>query len=992
MEQAEKARRPMPLIVRLGKRWGLHFINEDGENDKYEGVSYQEGLQHKLTNNIARGVKQPDGSMRKLGAGDNHPDAQQYDVYSTTLDDLGDFGLGVGLYFSTLLILAWTMFFMGLLNINAVLYYSSASYSGQGQKASLNTAGFSAYIPGDLMGSAWCPNERMSLVSYAEYSLDIYGEIDIESITGVEGAGQVMSLAEFASTKGVDDALEIDAEMTLAFNEYLLEGALKHDCPYETIQGYIDMVISIIFIGVMLFMGYRQGQIANDIDGQAQTSQDYAILVDDPGLEDIDVHVWKDHFEQFGDGDDGIMSVTVAYRNGVLLTQLINRRAIIRTLNMLGWANKTDDDYCEEGIRSAMIRGFTVDILEETFSSTKEKLKFNIMNSAALGPFLGGIKFWTNKLNDLNRDIKVLLRWFEDIGGAKAGRVYVLFTREEDRNICLDVLSIGSILALMDWDKPSFLQSPEYRKDVHKLRFDSVNVLGEEPEPNVLAISQAPEPEDVNWENLDYTEAEVTKLTTFFGTVTCSIVAVICMMVWQTNKEYVALAISAANGSLLSIMKEINKKEPHPTKTRQEAALLFKLVLARWAISGVIFYVVTDWSSTVKAENIKALVAILLTDAIMNPVVRLCDFGGLFLTYVKAPASKTQEGMNECFKGAEWFLAERFADLSKTILICMCFSAIVPQSYFITGLAVTVNYWADKYCLFRIWQVPPMIDSTIVATARTQLSITVVFHCFYTLHYIAGWPFDSVNHVPHEDWICKAANVTSPCYAKTDSKQQWSHGNIVIFDPPDYLDEANQELCLAYQRYTAVLMTFVLVIYLGQALWAFGKNLVIGSKSGSDDVARRPKKKEEMYYKKGKAGEPILGTDDDVGLFAYVPQIRHPGLIYPQMATFLPDWEGERWGEARDETKPWFPKEMNQWQENETVTMMNTDGEKTSVTFKANSLYDDPILNGYEKDSIFSHCRVFHEPEQALAEKKSKKKKKKKVKENVMEERETRRS
>ena len=55
-------------------------------------------------------------------------------------------------------------------------------------------------------------------------------------------------------------------------------------------------------------------------------------------------------------------------------------------------------------------------------------------------------------------------------------------------------------------------------------------------------------------------------------------------------------------------------------------------------------------------------------------------------------------------------------------------------------------------------------------------------------------------------------------------------------------------------------MTFVLVIYLGQALWAFGKNLVIGSKSSSDDVARRPKKKEEMYYKKGKAGEPILGT------------------------------------------------------------------------------------------------------------------------------------
>ena len=58
--------------------------------------------------------------------------------------------------------------------------------------------------------------------------------------------------------------------------------------------------------------------------------------------------------------------------------------------------------------------------------------------------------------------------------------------------------------------------------------------------------------------------------------------------------------------------------------------------------------------------------AVLLADAITNPLVRVMDGGGRFKRQVLAPISGTDERAKAWEEGTDWLLAERYTDLAKT--------------------------------------------------------------------------------------------------------------------------------------------------------------------------------------------------------------------------------------------------------------------------------------------------------------------------------------
>lgn len=55
-----------------------------------------------------------------------------------------------------------------------------------------------------------------------------------------------------------------------------------------------------------------------------------------------------------------------------------------------------------------------------------------------------------------------------------------------------------------------------------------------------------------------------------------------------------------------------------------------------------------------------------------------------------------QAKMNSYFMGSHMVLAERYASLLKTMFVCLFYSAIFPQGYFVASMAMFMTYWVRE--------------------------------------------------------------------------------------------------------------------------------------------------------------------------------------------------------------------------------------------------------------------------------------------------------
>ena len=437
-------------------------------------------------------------------------------------------------------------------------YFNSDEYSGgyqdpnqNGYDVPLNAFPLSVpglwEISGGYRGTAWCPTKEDGLGS-AGYK---YGQGDTREETVAWKAG-----------------FDAGSKETLSYR----------DCPFNQKQANTDLFTTIIFFLFIMALEKVQGEVAEAIDEAMQTAQDYTIEVEDPGENDKDPWEWKNFFEEkFGP----VTAVTVGVKNGRLIKILGERKAMLRSLNMIGWTNDKDDDFIAEEARTQLINGDKLDegLLQQTHEvpGWKQTLQgFGLLQDSACA---------CRKLDKLNQEIKENCRKKVEAGGAEPARVYVTFELEQSQRNCLEVMSVGSILALLDIKKPVM-----FVKDAHK-------DIEKEFKGNVLMVTQAPEPEDLLWENMDVEPIMVFALSMLYTTIGACIVMVLGgIVIGLTFAGQTALAgytIAFSNSALPTIMKTLNSFEPHPTVTQQQGSLLFKLVLARWTISAIVVYAVT---------------------------------------------------------------------------------------------------------------------------------------------------------------------------------------------------------------------------------------------------------------------------------------------------------------------------------------------------------------------------------------------------------------
>ena len=160
---------------------------------------------------------------------------------------MGDFGVGVGLYFSTLQFFAVVCFLAGCINIPNIVYLASDMYSNENVERYRITEYISNLF---LRGSAVCTTYSWELCPTCDKS-------------------------DFQSFPSTDDRLAFvtqDDGTTLTFIK-------KHSCEVNDIFGALTLATLIVIIVSTLYFIHLQREKIEDFDEAEQTATDYSIQI-----------------------------------------------------------------------------------------------------------------------------------------------------------------------------------------------------------------------------------------------------------------------------------------------------------------------------------------------------------------------------------------------------------------------------------------------------------------------------------------------------------------------------------------------------------------------------------------------------------------------------------------------------------------------------------------------------------------------------------------
>lgn len=231
--------------------------------------------------------------LRPAEPGEKDYPTRLYKPLFTPHAQLGDFGLGLGMYFSTLRAITVMTFIAGLLNLPNMLYFASSDYNvANSQKDNVN----SWFVQGSAIcvDTSWVPCPNCNGTDLPDSRL-------LQATNGIE-------------------------QMTFA---------LKNNCDGATYQvAFINLAtLMLIIVGTIALNMYLQ-RMEVIYDEDEQTAQDYSIVVQNPPGDATSPKEW---FKFFHDNFDGahMTACTIAVDNDLLVRSLVERREILRKIEMM---------------------------------------------------------------------------------------------------------------------------------------------------------------------------------------------------------------------------------------------------------------------------------------------------------------------------------------------------------------------------------------------------------------------------------------------------------------------------------------------------------------------------------------------------------------------------------------------------------------------------------------------------------------------------------
>jgi hypothetical protein len=259
------------------------------------------------------------GKYNKVEPGSTQ-DSKLYPVFGTPIADMGDFGIGVGMYYNTLRFLAIMCFLAGCINIPTMSYFSS-KYETKSDNALYSIVNEVKNFA--LKSSAMCGSASWELCPSC-----------------TEDDWKKFPSTNDRIAKGSKDDV---------FTYFIK----KNECSINDNYGIITITTLILFAFGMFYFMLTQKRRIDFYDKEELATPDYSIEITNPPKNDessYDPDEWREWFETTFDVD--VAAVTIALDNEQLTQALIHRRKLISILqDRLSDSESFDVDNIEESIK-----------------------------------------------------------------------------------------------------------------------------------------------------------------------------------------------------------------------------------------------------------------------------------------------------------------------------------------------------------------------------------------------------------------------------------------------------------------------------------------------------------------------------------------------------------------------------------------------------------------------------------------------------------------
>jgi hypothetical protein len=275
--------------------------------------------QKNICRRIIRKFQKGNKKLEKAEPGENDVKTALYSPIFTPHAQLGDFGLGIGLYFSTLRAIAFVTFILGLISVYNIKYFASDEYLPLSYRDLITNK--------PTIGSAICTNTRKYSTRHCTWDHRFREYVVSYNRAAWVPCPGCNCTAPNASTRGTNNN-------ELMFNRCgdivtesgeVLRVALKNDCDGTVRQlgavNYITVIL--LFIATAALGEYLRRQEVQ-FDEDEQTAQDYSVRITNPPSDATDPEEWRRFFFERCDG----AQVTVSSLSLEIQVQLLSKGSL----------------------------------------------------------------------------------------------------------------------------------------------------------------------------------------------------------------------------------------------------------------------------------------------------------------------------------------------------------------------------------------------------------------------------------------------------------------------------------------------------------------------------------------------------------------------------------------------------------------------------------------------------------------------------------------
>ena len=256
-----------------------------------------------------------------------------------------------------------------------------------------------------------------------------------------------------------------------------------------------------------------------------------------------------------------------------------------------------------------------------------------------------------------------------------------------------------------------------------------------------MAVDVAPEPEDVIFENLQYSAIERLFRTLFIFLVSLIIIFVCFIIILALNylqikhktedsdkkvifkyivSFVITLVISGLNSFFLYVLNYLTKKEKHISMTNYYLSFSIKLTLFTFITSGVIPLISCHYYNSKSHYDILVanMLTLFLSNSFLTPIMWSMNFEFLYKKIKICLVEKnheyyTQKELNNLYELLDMQIASKYSYIEKTLLMTFLYMPIFPISVFISLAGFIFGYFIEKLNFSKMYKRPEMLNSKI---------------------------------------------------------------------------------------------------------------------------------------------------------------------------------------------------------------------------------------------------------------------------------------